>query len=395
MSSDLRKSALCGGLPKSPPADVWLGRMACDRVPRLITLMRIANLVVDTEVLLAPMAAVTDLPFRTICEEHGVGLTITEFLSARALCEGAKKTTQKMTASLDGRRFGVQIFGRELDALAKAALLAKDIGAALVDINMGCPAKRVVAGACGSALMKEPELAQEIVKAVRAALPADIPVTVKHRAGWDEKHLNAPEFACAMVEAGAAMITVHGRTRTQGFSGKSSLEIIKKVREAVPTHIPVVGNGDVVSLLDYVRMRTETGCDAVMIGRGALGNPWLFRDIRAWLRGEPVPGAPTVEERSEVFLRHCALMRGRTEEKRLIHEIRKSVAWYTKGLPGSADLRDQSKAPRDPDALIAATVGYFAELAKGRPRLRVALSAPDESAAAAVAGDAEPKAACA
>ena len=354
--------------------------------------MRIANLVVDTEVLLAPMAAVTDLPFRTICEEHGVGLTITEFLSARALCEGAKKTTQKMTASLDGRRFGVQIFGRELDALAKAALLAKDIGAALVDINMGCPAKRVVAGACGSALMKEPELAQE---AVRAALPADIPVTVKHRAGWDEKHLNAPEFACAMVEAGAAMITVHGRTRTQGFSGKSSLEIIKKVREAVPTHIPVVGNGDVVSLLDYVRMRTETGCDAVMIGRGALGNPWLFRDIRAWLRGEPVPGAPTVEERSEVFLRHCALMRGRTEEKRLIHEIRKSVAWYTKGLPGSADLRDQSKAPRDPDALIAATVGYFAELAKGRPRLRVALSAPDESAAAAVAGDAEPKAACA
>ena len=361
--------------------------------------MRVANLVVDTEVLLAPMAAVTDLPFRTICEEHGVGLTITEFLSARALCEGAKKTTQKLTASLDGRQFGVQIFGRELEALAQAALLARDIGASLVDINMGCPAKRVVAGACGSALMKEPELAQQMVRAVRAVLPQDVPVTVKHRAGWDEKHLNAPEFACAMVEAGAAMITVHGRTRTQGFSGKSSLDIIKKVRDAVPAGVPVVGNGDVVSLLDYVRMRTETGCDAVMIGRGALGNPWLFRDIKAWLRGQPVLGAPTVEERSEVFLRHCSLMRGRTEDKRLIHEIRKSVAWYTKGLPGSADLRDQSRAPRDPEALIAATLDYFGELAKGRPRLRVALSATPEPAAIAqpveVQIACEPKAACA
>lgn len=272
--------------------------------------------------------------------------------------------------------------GRSADAKAEAVRLLER---SLVE----------VAGACGSALMKEPELAQEIVKAVRAALPADIPVTVKHRAGWDEKHLNAPEFACAMVEAGAAMITVHGRTRTQGFSGKSSLDIIRKVREAVPMHVPVVGNGDVVSLLDYVRMRTETGCDAVMIGRGALGNPWLFRDIRAWLRGEPAPGAPTVEERSEVFLRHCELMRGRTEEKRLIHEIRKAVAWYTKGLPGSADLRDQSKAPRDPDALIAVTVAYFAELAKGRPRLRVALSALDESTAATESDPAAAKAACA
>jgi len=356
--------------------------------------MRIANLVVDTEVLLAPMAAVTDLPFRTICEELGVGLTITEFLSARALCEGAKKTTQKMTASLDGRRFGVQIFGRELPALAKAALLAKDIGASLVDINMGCPAKRVVAGACGSALMKEPELAQELVRVVRAALPTEIPVTVKHRAGWDDKHLNAPEFACAMVEAGAAMITVHGRTRTQGFSGKSSLEIIRKVREAVPQEVPVVGNGDVLSLLDYVRMRTETGCDAVMIGRGALGNPWLFRDIRAWLAGQKVAGPPTVEERSEVFLRHVALMRGRTEDKRLIHEIRKAVAWYTKGLPGSAHLRDQSQAPREPDALVAATVGYFAELAKGRPRLRVALSAKAESAALVESAAADSVAVC-
>jgi len=329
--------------------------------------MQVGSLPVFPEVLLAPMAAVTDLPFRTICEEFGVGLTITEFLSANALCAGAEKAIGKMTASLNGRRFGVQIFGRELAALAQAARMAQEIGASLVDINMGCPAKRVVAGACGSALMKEPQLAQELVRAVRAALPDSIPVTVKHRAGWDEKHLNAPEFACAMVEAGAAMITVHGRTRTQGFSGQSSLEIIKKVRDAVPAHIPVVGNGDVVSLEGYVRMRVETGCDAVMIGRGALGNPWLFRDIAAWLRGDRPPGAPSHLERRQVFLRHVELMRGQTSTdggKRVIHELRKAVAWYTKGLPNSAVLRDHHATPQLPDELVAATAQYFLDLAE-------------------------------
>src|SRR6185436_17330138 len=161
------------------------------------------------------------------------------------------------------------------------------------DINMGCPAKRVVAGACGSALMKEPPLAQELVRAVRAAVPARLPINVQHRSGWDDKHLNGAEFACAMVEAGAAMITVHGRTRAQGFTGKADRAIIRKVREAVPRHVPVVGNGDVVTVDDYFRMREETGCDAVMIGRGALGNPWLFRDIRERLEGrDPRPVTP-------------------------------------------------------------------------------------------------------
>ncbi|MEM9058814.1 MAG: tRNA-dihydrouridine synthase family protein, partial [Pseudomonadota bacterium] len=182
--------------------------------------MRIGTFDIDVPVLLAPMAAVTDLPFRTVCEEHGVGLTVTEFLSAHALKAGAQKTVDKLTPSLDGRRFGVQIFGREDEPMMAAAQMAVDIGASLVDINMGCPAKRVVAGACGSALMKEPELAAHLVRIVRSAVPDDIPVTVKHRAGWDKLHRNAPEFACAMVEAGAAMITVHGRTRTQGFSGE-------------------------------------------------------------------------------------------------------------------------------------------------------------------------------
>src|SRR5688572_25644516 len=213
--------------------------------------MRIANLEVATDVLLAPMAAVTDLPFRTICEELGAGLTITEFLSANALTQGAAKELRKMTASVGGRVFGVQIFGREEDLMAKAALLAVAIGASVVDINMGCPAKRVVAGACGSALMKEPSLAHALVRAVVAAVPATVPVTVKHRTGWDEANRNGPVFARALVDAGAQMITVHGRTRTQGFSGQASLDAIAAVRAAVPPHVPVVGNGDVVDVAGY------------------------------------------------------------------------------------------------------------------------------------------------
>ena len=323
--------------------------------------MRIANLNIEPDVVLAPMAAVTDLPFRTVCEELGVGLTITEFLSAEALTQGARKTLEKLTASLGGRPFGVQIFGREGDKMAAAARMAVDIGAFLVDINMGCPAKRVVAGACGSALMKEPELAQELVRAVRAAVPAHLPVTVKHRSGWDEKHLNAPEFACAMVEAGAAMITVHGRSRAQGFTGRADRAIIRKVREAVPRHVPVVGNGDVVSVDDYFRMREETGCDAVMIGRGALGNPWLFRDIGARLRGEPIaPVEP--EDRLRVFLRHIDLIEGHTPQKRLVHELRKAVAWYTKGLRSSAHVRERCFNILDPAQVREIASGYFSSL---------------------------------
>jgi nifR3 family TIM-barrel protein len=321
--------------------------------------VRIGPLTIDTPVILAPMAAVTDLPFRTICEENGVGLTITEFLSAHALVEGARKTVDKMTPSLNGRPFGVQIFGREEEPLARAAEMAVGIGAFLVDINMGCPAKRVVAGACGSALMKEPELAQKLVRAVRAAVPKERPVTVKHRAGWDDRHLNAPEFAAALVEAGAAMITVHGRTRTQGFSGHASREIIKKVRDALPAHIPVVGNGDVVTADDDLRMREETGCDAVMIGRGAMGNPWLFRQIAARLHGKADPGPPTVEERHAALQHHLHLMTLHAPPARLVHEMRKACGWYTKGLPGSAAFRERTQREHDVATVAALAAEFF------------------------------------
>ena len=327
--------------------------------------MRIGDLHIDLPVLLAPMAAVTDLPFRTICEELGLGITITEFLSANAISAGDQKTFDKMTPSLHGRRFGVQIFGREDEPMTAAARVAVDIGASLVDINMGCPAKRVVAGACGSALMKEPELAQHIVRTVVAAVPAHIPVTVKHRAGWDQLHLNAPEFACAMVEAGAKMITVHGRTRTQGFAGECNLDIIARVRDQVPAEIPVVGNGDVLTVDDYLRMREQTGCDAVMIGRGAMGNPWLFRSIRARLEGRPDPGAPDLDERARVFRRHIGLILELKSGPKLLHEVRKASAWYAKGLRGCNALRQQIWKIRDPAEVYQTCLDYFEGL-RGR-----------------------------
>ena len=308
------------------------------------------------------MAAVTDLPFRTVCEELGVGLTITEFLSAQALSIGARKTVDKLTPSLGGRKFGVQIFGREDESMIAAAHMAIDIGASLVDINMGCPAKRVVAGACGSALMKEPELAQHLVRTVIGAVPDHVPVTVKHRAGWDQDHRNAPEFAVAMVEAGAKMITVHGRTRTQGFAGEADLAIIGAVREAVADHIPVVGNGDVIDIEGYVRMRETTGCDAVMIGRGAQGNPWLFSRLREVVRGLPDPGPPSLEQRRAVFERHIELLTELKAGPKLIHELRKACAWYARGMHGCNRFRQSVWDTRDVDGVLALAQRFFSDL---------------------------------
>ncbi len=330
--------------------------------------MRVGPVVIDPPVLLAPMAAVTDLPFRTVAEELGVGFTITEFLSAHALAVGDPKTTGKLTASLDGRQFGVQIFGREEDKMAEAARMAVAIGASLVDINMGCPAKRVVAGECGSALMKEPERAQELVRVVVGAVPAHVPVTVKHRAGWNQDHRNAPEFACAMVEAGAQMITVHGRTRTQGFSGKSDPEIIRRVREAVPRHVPVVGNGDVVDVAGFMKLREHTGCDAVMIGRGALGNPWLFARLRELCAGRPDPGPPTLAERVSVFRRHVDLIDTLKTGPRKLHEVRKACAWYARGLYGCNALRLRVWEAPDLAAARALVEDYFAQLVERQRR---------------------------
>lgn len=321
--------------------------------------MRVGDLELGPGVLLAPMEAVTDLPFRTICEELGASLTYTEFLSADALTRRATKAVGRMWASLGGRRFAVQIFGREATVLARAAEMAVEVGASVLDINMGCPAKKVTAGLCGSALMREPALAEGIVRAVRAAVPAHIPVTVKHRVGWDDASINAPEFARRMVDAGAALVTVHGRTRAQGFSGTVRLDPIAAVRAALPREIPVVGNGDVKTVEDFQRMRAATGCEAVMIGRGAMGNPWLFRTLRALALGQPDPGPPTLAERREVWRRHAALVVEYSVERMRVHELRKTLAWYSRGLRGGADLRQRASVQKDPSAMLAMGEEFF------------------------------------
>jgi len=325
--------------------------------------MRIGNIDLGPGALLAPMEAVTDLAFRTVCEEHGAALTYTEFLSAEALTRGAVKATGRMWASLGGRRFAVQVFGREPDVVARAAKMAADIGASIVDINMGCPARKVTAGLCGSALMREPDLAARMVAAVRAALPAEIPVTVKHRTGWDGLSENAAEFARKMVNAGAALITVHGRTRAQGFSGTVRLPPIASVRAALPRRIPVVGNGDVHTVADYLDMKRETSCDAVMIGRSSRGNPWLFRDVLAVEQDKPVPPPPGVEERRTVWRRHADLVSEYATPKMVLHELRKTLAWYSRGLHSGADLRNRCFAENQPQAVLDMGERFFAALA--------------------------------
>src|SRR3954469_12729700 len=338
--------------------------------------MRIGDVQLNPGALLAPMEAVTDLPFRTVCEELGAILTFTEFLSAEALTRGAAKAIGRMWPSLDGRRFAVQIFGREPDALARAAGMAVEVGAAIVDINMGCPAKKVTACACGSALMREPQLAAALVAAVRRTVPAQIPVTVKHRAGWDEQNLNAATFARSLVDVGAAMITVHGRTRAQGFSGQAQMAPIAAVRAALPPEIPVVGNGDVKDLAAYNRMKNETGCDAVMVGRGAMGNTWFFRSLAALERGAPDPGPPTLGERSRVWRRHAELVLTHSPEKMRVHELRKTLAWYSRGLYGGSSLRQRASSIDEPAEMLGLGEAFFAELeraeAAGSPRPLVA-----------------------
>ena len=341
--------------------------------------MRVGGVQIDPGAVLAPMEAVTDLPFRTVCEELGAALTFTEFLSAEALTRGARKAVDRMWPSLGGRRFVVQIFGREPDALARAAGMAVDVGASIVDINMGCPAKKVTAGLCGSALMREPELAASLVRAVRQAVPAAIPVTVKHRTGWDESSINAVEFARRLVDAGAAMITVHGRTRAQGFSGEAKLAPIAAVRQALPREIPVVGNGDVKDVAASARMLRETGCDAVMIGRGAMGNPWLFRSLAALGRGAPDPGPPTLAERQAVWRRHADLCLEYAPEKMRIHELRKTLAWYSRGLYGGSTLRQTAGSTPHVTALLELGEAFFAALA----RFDASTPAPDAERAAA------------
>jgi tRNA-dihydrouridine synthase B len=308
-------------------------------VPKRPAPLRIDELAIAPPILLAPMSGLTNLPMRTLCEEAGCGLTVTEFLAAPALAARVPRELRKLTASQAGRAFGVQIFGRHPEQMARAARLGVESGAALVDINMGCPAKKVTKGVAGAALMKEPILAAELVQAVVEAAEGRARVTVKIRSGWDQEHKNAPAFAAQMVEAGARAVAVHGRTRMQGFTGEVDLSIISEVKRAVT--VPVIGNGDVTDLASLERMFVETGCDGVMVGRAALGNPWIFERFAAWWWGQTPPDAPTHADRVRMYLRHLDLYLELADPERAVIEMRKFAGWYLRGFPNAATLRKQ------------------------------------------------------
>ncbi len=288
-------------------------------------------------VILAPMAGVTDFAFREICAGLGADATVTEMVSAKALCYGDKKTASLLRRN-PGVRCGVQIFGSEPEFMARGAQLALKLsGCDFIDINMGCPMPKIVNNGEGSALMKDPALAGQLVRAVREAV--DVPVTVKTRKGWDKSHVNVVELAQAVQENGAAAITVHGRTKTMLYSGTADWDVIAQVKQAV--NIPVIANGDVISPEAALRCLKWTGADGVMVGRAAFGDPWLFQQIRAALDGEPIPERPPLAQRMETALRQMELAKEDKGEHIACLEARKQLAWYLRGVRFSNYYKQQ------------------------------------------------------
>ena len=311
--------------------------------------MKIGTIELDNNLILAPMAGVSDLPFRLLCKEQGAGMVCMEMISAKAVTFGNKKTFSLMETLPQERPVSVQLFGSEPEVMAQAAGMIDHLPFDILDINMGCPVPKVAGNGEGSALMKDPDLAGEIV--ARVARSSSHPVTVKIRKGFDGEHVNAPQIAKICEEAGAAAVAVHGRTREQFYSGKADWEVIRQVRETVK--IPVIGNGDVCDPQSAAAMLAQTGCDAVMIGRAARGNPWIFsRILTARATGED-PGLPGKEEIVEMILRHLDLQIRYKGEDMAVREMRKHIAWYTAGLPHSARLRSQVNTAQSAERIRA------------------------------------------
>lgn len=316
--------------------------------------MKFKDFEVENEVFLAPMAGVTDLPFRLICKEHGCGLLYTEMINAKALCYDDEKTKKMLNILEEEMPVAIQIFGSEPEYMGKASEILNKYPNAILDINMGCPAPKVVKNGDGSALMRNPELAKRVISSVVEA--SQKPVTLKIRKGWDDENLNAMQIAKIGQECGISALTIHGRTREQYYSGKADWEIIKELKSELS--IPVIGNGDVTSIEDSIKMKEDTKCDAIMIGRGAQGNPWIFERISHYLKTGEILPVPSKEEKLDVAIKHMGLSVKEHGEFVAVREMRKHIGWYLKGMKNSARFRDEINKMENVDEVIAKLLEY-------------------------------------
>lgn len=321
--------------------------------------MRIGPLSIEPPVLLAPMAGVSDLPFRELCYGQGCALAYTEMASAKGLIYGGSKTRPLIEIGAGESYAAVQLFGSEIESLVAAArLAAADPKCVLIDLNMGCPTPKIVKNGDGAALMREPEKASAIIRALSRAI--DTPLTVKMRLGWDADHINAVEFAQMAQEAGAQAVAVHGRTRDQYYAGRADWEWIARVKEAVS--IPVIGNGDITSPQDAKRMMEETGCDAVMIGRAARGNPWIFKETAAYLQTGAIPPPPIPADRIRMALDHLDKAIAFYGERVAALEMKKHAAWYVRFIRQGSAMRRHIFSTKDIGELKALLTGWLAQI---------------------------------